>query len=409
MFLIMVEPAYMEQFPAINRFYIYGSFLAVIILFFLVVLERLFNLTILWIGLFYGVGLIATVFGSGEVYAYCKSEFCALSMCLMAAVWMRRSPETLIKSAQILQVFVYINLATVILYPDGLYTTDLYWNNWFLGYKNPQIRTILPIVALSLIYSYWKHGRLSLQSYALLACSCATFLLVGSSTALVGMGLFLLLVFLFHSKVKRIPRFINLGTAFVAVFVLQLGIIFFSVQNHFAWFIEGVLQKSLDFTSRVGIWETALGMVADKPILGYGYLNSEYYTTVFGFVNATHPHNLILYILCTGGFVLLLVVVLGIIYATVKLDASMESVYSKILFSLLVCFFVMGITEALTATVMLYPSLIMAMEADKFAAMGYRKGADRPPDEAQQEKPTAAGAKAGGFPWAARRRGTRAA
>ena len=370
--LILVQPEYMTQFSVVNKLYIYGSFFVTIILILFLIIEKHFDFSILWIILFYGVSLIATLLGSGEIYEYCKIGFRQFAMCLLFALYLRKSPGTLLESFKVLYIYIYIDLITIMLFPDGMYETN-YTQNWFLGYKNYHIRTILPIIAMALMYSYWKFSKISIQTYILILCSIVIFLMIDSSTGLLSMALFLLLFFLFHSKVKRIPKSINLLTTFVVILIAEIGIIFFSVQTYFANFITNVLNKSVTFTGRVAIWEKAWEMIKNSSILGYGYLSSDSYAKIFGSVVATHPHNYILYILCTGGIVLFAILVIGILYANKKLNENMNSVYSKIAFCLLTSFFFMGISEAITMTVLLYPSYILAMNIDNLTKLGYNK------------------------------------
>ena len=185
-------------------------------------------------------GEIARVFGSGNVYEYCATFFPTLGLCLMVDLWCKHNVRVLFNAIGVLEIYVYINLITVLLIPNGMYETSLNSLNWFLGYKNPQIRTILPIVTVSLIRSYWEKGGISFRSFALIICSMLTFIFVDSSTALVGFAIFILLLVLFHQKEKRLPKVFTLTNVLIAVVLIFIGILFFGIQENFAWLIEGI-------------------------------------------------------------------------------------------------------------------------------------------------------------------------
>ena len=56
----------------------------------------------------------------------------------------KKSISVLAGLALILEIYTYVNFATIVLFPDGLYDAALYAGNyWFLGYKNVMIRFLL--------------------------------------------------------------------------------------------------------------------------------------------------------------------------------------------------------------------------------------------------------------------------
>ena len=313
-----------------------------------------------------------TVFSGGSIYEYMKSNFASLVLCLMFDIWLTKSPETLIDGFSILELLVYANFITVLLFPKGMYQTDLYSANWLLGYKNYQIRTILPIICMALIRSYWKWGKIAFRAWMLLACSACTFVLVDSATALVGYTLFLVLLMLYHSKEKTIPPIINLTNGIIVSAVILIGIVFFNIQTFMSFLIENILGKSLTFSGRLPVWKMSILYFLKKPILGYGYLSGDEYEQMYNSILwAAHPHNYILYILLTGGLLLGIITIIGYWMANQNINRNIKSIYGKIVLFTLCCFLIMGITEAITATVLLYPMLVLGMNIDKVAALGY--------------------------------------
>lgn len=372
MLLLLLEPAYFEQFNVLDKVYTYGSFVCTLVLIGLLFFVRIHK-AVVWTIVFYGCVLISTILGSGLLYQYMKANFASLAMCLMFYIWLEKNPELLIECFSIYEIFVYINLLTLIIYPTGLYSNGMYTQCWFLGYKNPQIRTILPIVCMSLIRSYRKYGNISVRTICLLICTAITFILNDSATSLVGFAVFLGLVFLFHSKNKQLPKMFTLMNGVIVSIIAFFAIIIFQMQYLFAGIIENVLGRNLTFTTRVRIWSRTLALIKEKPILGYGYKTGSEYCLLYNSRYATHPHNYYMYILMTGGFVLAVVLLVGFYIADKKLKETTETSYSKIILFTIFAFLIMGLTESLVSTVLLYPMLILAMESDKIAALGYAK------------------------------------
>ena len=374
LFLIFVKPAYFTQIESLERPYFWLTVLATAFLIVASLKNSMKSFALWWTFAFFGIIFVSTYLNHGELYIYCRSEFNILAMCLMFNVWLKKSPGTLLSASRILQIYVYINFATVILYPNGMWQGDtMYELNWFLGYKNPQIRTILPVVALSIIYSSWKRKKFDIFTYALVVVSAATFLLIQSATALVGFTLFLALIILFNNGIIPYPKIINLITGLIAVIALGIAIVFFSIQNDYASFFHNVLQRDVDFTDRLGIWYDSVWRISKQPILGYGYMQSEDFEDWYGFIQATHPHNYFMYVLIRGGFVLFAVILAGFLYANRILMKYIDYSFSRVIIFTLLTFILMGLTEALTATVMLYPMFIMAMNCEELAKLGFRK------------------------------------
>ena len=370
--LVLVKPEYFTEIGWLDTIYNYTSLAIAMILVIVSLISKPIHKSRIWIIAFYSVMLFMTIFGSGNVLEYMKANFASLALCLMFDIWLEKSPKTLIEGFNILEVLVYANLITVLLFPKGMYRTELYTANWLLGYKNYHIRTILPIVCIALIRSYWKWGKVSLRTWFLIVCSAVTMILIDSSTALVGYVVFIGLLMLYHSKKKALPQKFTLSNMLLATVFVFIAIILFNVQESFSYLIESVLGRNLSFTGRLPIWGISAQFFLKKPIFGYGFLTGDDYVKMF---NAgpwfAHPHNYMFYILLTGGLMLGIIVIIGYSMASRTISKNIKSVYSKIILFTLCSFLVMGIAEAITSTVLLYPMLVLGMNIDKIAALGY--------------------------------------
>ena len=160
---LLVRPTYFGQFPALARFYTYSSFLVVLILITLILQGRRITRHMLWIIAFFGIEMIITALnGGGNLYAYMRDNFPALGVCLLFCLWMEKNPQALMEGFGILEFYIYINLLTMLLFPNGLYKTELYTENWFLGYKehtDPDDSADCVHIIDSVLSHIWKNIR----------------------------------------------------------------------------------------------------------------------------------------------------------------------------------------------------------------------------------------------------------
>lgn len=375
--LFLLKPAYFSSINILDTIYTWGSYLCTLILLFLVVYSKRITTPIKWIVAFYGTILFSTIYSHGNVLNFMKSNFSSLAMCLLFALWLEKSPETLIDCFSVLEIFVYINLLTIIVFPNGMYKIGTYSQCWLLGYKNPQIRTILPILCMSMIRSYWKSSKLSFQAICLMTASALTFTLINSATSLVGIALFLGLFLLVNKKKAELPKFVTLLNGLYVTIVSFVIIVILQKQYLFSNIIQNWLERDLTFTTRVNIWSKSLPLIKEKLWLGYGHLTYEQYVYLYNSMYASHPHNYFLYLIISGGILLLAVTFIGFLLANKQLKKTSSTATGKIILFALYSFLVMGLTESLTNTVLLYPMLILAMKSQNIVDLGYHNEAFR--------------------------------
>ena len=96
---------------------------------------------------------------------------------------------------------------------------------------------------------------------------------------------------------------------------MYLGVILFQVivcfsgkgleNNELArWFIIDVLEKDMTFTGRTEMWDSALRIIADSPIWGYGFGDADWFRAHMS-NRAIGAHNYILNTMVYGGIILL--------------------------------------------------------------------------------------------------------
>ncbi len=205
----------------------------------------------------------------------------------------------------VLSIAIYCQVYQCITHPEMWLienTKDLH--GFILGgnYNQMGSRFIIALTAgmLSIRYSKWLWLNL-----VPLFISCFTILfMVKSMTALSCLFLFLLF-FLVSNK-----RLLSFGAICVYVgAVLFQGIVCFSgtglENNDLArWFIVDVLEKDMTFTGRTEMWDSAIRVIAESPVWGYGFADADWFRAHMS-NRAVGAHNFILNTMVYGGIILL--------------------------------------------------------------------------------------------------------
>ena len=158
----------------------------------------------------------------------------------------------------------------------------------------------LTTAVISVTYSKWFW----LNLVPLFICCFAILFMVRSMTALSCLFLFLLF-FLIQSK-----KLLSFGTLSVYVIVILFQtIVCFSgtgLENNdlVRWFVEDVLEKDMTFTGRTEMWDSALRIISDSPIWGYGFVDGNWFVAHMS-SRAIGAHNFILNTMVYGGVMLL--------------------------------------------------------------------------------------------------------
>lgn len=205
---------------------------------------------------------------------------------------------------KLIMAYVYINLITLLLFPNGLYQSQSYqavpYKCFFLGYRNVQSLWLLPALALTLWENYSMTDLLTRRTKVRLVAIVLSIVLIKSSTTYVATAAFLgAFVFLVKkSKKHYLWKFVNLSTAYVGSIAISAGLVFFNIQYRFSYLIENILHKDVDLTDRIYVWEKVLVYIRQRMWTGYGYI---YDPTSRALIGASHPHNYALNLLYTGG------------------------------------------------------------------------------------------------------------
>lgn len=211
----------------------------------------------------------------------------------------------------IFEIFIYINFITMIIYPNGLYSTGttftgIAYQNWFLGFKNILICYFLPAYIISYLYMNIT-GKKTRTIVLTLIIFISTFI-AGSTTSLV--GLFILLLFSIFSFLQRQYKIFNFKNYIITTILMFFGIVVFRLQNMFEFLIVNILQKDLTFTHRTELWDTTMKAITNNPIIGHGWQNTDIRHFMYSSSTIITAHNQILEYLYLGGIIAILVLLI---------------------------------------------------------------------------------------------------
>lgn len=367
--LILVEPNYFKVVTLINRGYTIGRIIVTIyILLCLIKMcgKIVQNKMITFFILIYAPLFISTVGHINRINDWYRNNISSILLsALIVIAFSNNRVNNILRALNNLDLYLLINLVTIILFPNGLYKTELYTECWFLGYKNPQIRMVLPIMTFSILYSYFRYEKLHLRAQIDIFVAALTTIMVGSSTGIVGLALCLLLLVVLTNRsllanfIKKVLNYksIALIVGSIFIFVIWQG----SRDNEIILYVANFFNKGISFFTRVDFWNKTVQLIMNSSIWGYGYLTSADFELMIGNPYAAHPHNYFLYVLCCGG-IISFVCILFVIWRILKLAYNnKENGVGVIALAYITSLLVMGLTESLTEFVLLYPSLILLL------------------------------------------------
>lgn len=308
------KPPYIGRIPALDSLFNILRILSALTIFLLYIFRRKISLPLILLLSFESWLFFTTLWGEGDFYTYILRAASDLSVFLICS-YMAVAPKNLLKVLLLIsEIMTYVNLIAIVLFPQGLYNTDLYWQNWWLGYRNNFFPYFLVFGVVAVLYRYYV-GR-SIRSIILIFSIFISLVLVNSATALIAMAVFLLLVV--FSKVK--------WATIINSFVLTLGdivafflLVVFRALNWFSFIIVDILHRNITLTGRTLLWDVLYQYIQQKPITGYGVLSNSQTADMLYRTWAVHAHNLVLQYLFNGGIIAIIIFIAFNIYFLRKL------------------------------------------------------------------------------------------
>lgn len=250
---------------------------------------------------------------------------------------------------KILITLLLIDVISIIFYPNGLYETASYSENWFLGYKSSRLIFFLPMITFCSYCDYRKNKKTSCMSKIIWFLTLSILFYCKGTTSLISISLFCLLILLLeidsrNKIICRLKIFFE-SYLFLAVIILLINIflIFFSDSNFISFILENILHKDSTLSHRTYIWDQCLIVLKEHFFIGVGYLNNSQYINLVNYPLATSPHNYLLTIMMSSGLIGILLHFWMLYYSFTLKSNSKESNVLKIS---IICFLIIGLSSS---------------------------------------------------------------
>lgn len=261
--------------------------------------------------------LFSTIMNSGSLERYFVVWGGFFAVGVLVEVFVRERPLQLFLALKVvLSIIVTANFVTVLIWPEGLWTTGTE-GYWLLGHRNNFGTPLVAAFVIGATYDLLALRRLTLSTLLVAASSFFSIALTWSASSIVAIVLAIgaTLIIAFGKRGVIALRPVGLLTLYIA---LDVGIVLFGIQDRAKEFINDVLERSTDLTGRTRIWEIVFGMIRDSPIWGNGVQLTENNGLTIYNSNYVHAHNGELDILMQGGLMAFIPFVIMVILVTRK-------------------------------------------------------------------------------------------
>lgn len=343
--------------PLITSFYRLSVMVFMIILFFNFMNFKLSKFSIVFV--FYTIILsLVTYFSTfGNLKLVFHKYFKIMAIILYLDLGIKKyTINTLFSLSYSLLILNIINFYTIIMYPSGWYSSELYDNNWFFGYDNTHIFMYFASIISFYLYRKAKNDKFNIFETLMICIITYNVFFCFSANSVVAYTIFLIYILL-KKQIDKI-EFMNSKTYFIIFLLIFVFIVLLRVQNLFEWLIVGVLHKDLTFTNRVKIWDMIITLIKEKPLFGYGLEPVEVlkYKLRGPF---THAHNTILDVMYKCGIAGIIPFLSMIIFSVKELYKNKENVISRYCSIILFCLLIMMNFEAREDKIGLYIVLVL--------------------------------------------------
>lgn len=255
--------------------------------------------------------------------------------------------------------YILINCLTVLLFPNGMYQTSEYNQNFFLSYRTAWFTVYL--LGLTAVLLWHSHANTKTSEKWLFAVVGAAYLSMLLQWTATGLFCFTLggLLLLYWSFRKR-DRIISIGKVMLVETVLFYMVVVAQMVDKFYFIIVTLLQKDITLTFRTRIWQNAFAVISDHKMFGVGRLAADDMRRFLGY-GVAHPHCRYLYLLMCFGFIGLGLFLLAI-YVAARGKVYGEQTQDKhIIITALTVMLTACQVESLAATgAYVYPIIMMA-------------------------------------------------
>ena len=177
---------YLNKFNTLNDILLVFSFFFLLLL---TIKKKNISKINIYIIFLMAILLISSIINGVSLLFCIKDIMRILGLCLITEYGIKYDRTVFVKAITILlSILVYINLYSIIMYPNGLHMSKTgYIENWLLGYKNTHILYIMPALMFSFINSYIIKNKIGFYNYFFFSIAIISTILVNNGTGIVGL------------------------------------------------------------------------------------------------------------------------------------------------------------------------------------------------------------------------------
>lgn len=347
MTVFMIRPYYIQINEILNSIWAY-----ITVVFFIVSIYLIFKFkyqkNIYLVSIFFGVYFLATLLHNKENIFSCISTIAQAALAYNIGILYlnktyRRAITKIVPIISSVYLYadalsVFFQISSRVLHIESTMT--------LLGYDNYAAFYILPLITIKLFFCIQKNGKITLENWICTILCIASKGFTQSYAAVLSFVL-LIVLFILLNRFKNIRKMINIKNGIVFILVMFILVYFFEIQNIISAFLLSS-GKGLTLNSRTIIWNYVVPRLDQLPLIGLGYLDSQYFLNYFefpyGFV-ATHAHNILLDVTIQTGFIGLVVYI--VILCDIKFYKKLL-VYKhyRIMWIGLICYLILGFFDS---------------------------------------------------------------
>ncbi len=310
--LAFLKPAYFGTITELDKLFNGVRILVVLFMaFYYVVLKKKMLKFSCAFFLFSIVPLLSTFLNSGNVFNAFAFSAVSFGSVMIVELGYEKDGFFLIDALySILEILVYANLVTMLMFPHGLYLyeTSTGWISdqaWILGLRNAQ--TTYLILACIVDVIYWRLTPKKRDHT--IRCCClyfAVFITINTlkiGSGYVGYALMTLLLIITAIQNKVQVKFHVVAIVHIIIFFLMTSLGKLSSFAALGDTLGLIVGRTNTVSARFRIWSIAWDKILSSPIWGYGILNEKQLSWLSSIAaGATTTHNTFLDMWFRGGF-----------------------------------------------------------------------------------------------------------
>lgn len=368
LFIILIRPTYIYTLTSLTTIWSYCQLIVFMYTAYVFLFKKP-SLPVKVLSGIYALFLLSAIVNNVELISTIQkfsSYFCLAVLC---DYWMKKyGKHTLYALHFVLLLYTFINFATIIAFPDGLYTATTSGNTvvacWFLGYKNPQIRTLLIALALEYIFYSESKKRLRFRTIVVTFVIASTLLYIQSSLALLAFVVYMLLIFLIKKQNNLLMKLLSPSGIIIMFIVMTLLIVVVDILPYISGWASVIFRDKNIATGsdRIYVWKAAIDIIKNHFVWGIGDTN---FVTIISIFPVTHPHNYFLFQWMSGGIGAVLLSVVFFYITIREMFKGRQRFECRSFIAVSIVVFIMGVVESLTEFPLLYALFIIGYNLDK--------------------------------------------